>query len=38
MAFPNYIRAERDQFRRLGEASLGDIFALITLHFAENEI
>ena len=38
VAFPNYIRAERDKSRRLGEASLGALFAMIAYAFAENAI
>ena len=38
IAFPNYIRAQRDQFRRPGEASLGALFAMIAYAFAENAI
>ena len=38
IAFPNYIRAERDHFRRPGEASLGALFAMIAFAFSENAI
>ena len=37
IAFPNYIRAKRDRSRRPGEATLGDVFALIALHFEEQQ-
>jgi len=38
IAFPNYIRAKRDRSRRPGEATLGDVFALIALHFEEQKL
>ena len=38
IAFPNYIRAERGQFRMPDEAGIGDVFALIALHYAETEL
>ena len=38
IAFPNYIRAERDQSRMPDEAGIADVFALIALHYAETEL
>jgi hypothetical protein len=38
IAFPNYIRAKRDHSRRLGEATLAEMFALVAVHYAERAI
>ena len=38
VAFPNYIRAQRAQFRMPDEAGIADVFALIALHYAEAEL
>jgi len=38
IAFPNYIRPQGGQFRMPDEAGIGDVFALIALHYAETEL
>ena len=38
IAFPNYIRAQRDHSRRPGEATLMDFYALVALHFEEAKL
>jgi hypothetical protein len=38
IAFPNYIRAQRDQSRRPDEAGIADVFALVALHYAEAKV
>ena len=38
IAFPNYIRAERDNSRRPDEARLEHVFALVALHYADAKL